>query len=122
MLNYVFRGIDFTRSTSSAAFVLVSRQARRGRRVFQRARELDQSEISTPRLFSFLNSFQLPSKSPALKLLARPWHEVSRRSSSFWLQSTNTFPLRTALDMLDVMRSACSRSRYWARDRDQSLV
>src|SRR5215475_6430917 len=83
MLNYVFRGSDFTRSTSSAAFVLVSRQARRGRRVFQRARELDQSEISTPRLFSFLNSFQLPSKSPALKLLARPWHEVSRRRSSF---------------------------------------
>src|SRR5205814_4841800 len=42
--------------------------------------------------------------------------------SSFWLQSTNTFPLRSAFDMFEVTRLPCSPSKCWARARDKSLV
>src|SRR6059058_5980932 len=33
--------------------------------------------------------------------------------SSFWLQSTNTFPLRSAFDMFEVTRLPCSPSKCW---------
>src|SRR5207253_5930778 len=91
-----------------------------------RARVLSERNFRTSALFFFrqlATSSQVTGVETVGSSLARSeYTQMVVLCSSFWLQSTNTFPLRTAFDMFDVTRSTCSFSRCWARERDKLLV
>src|SRR5438552_5516357 len=91
-----------------------------------RARTLSERNFRRSALFFFrqlATSSQVTGVETVGSSLARSeYTQMVVLCSSFWLQSTNTFPLRTDFDMLEVTRSPCSPSRCWARARDRSFV
>src|SRR6266571_4489482 len=75
-----------------------------------RARTLSERNFRRSAFFffkQFSSSSHVTEVETVCSSLARSeWTQMVVLSSSFWLQSTNTFPLRTVCDMFEVTRSA----------------